>query len=105
MRDNKLVRDRIPAIPTQQGRQARTRQLTPDEFGAALREKLLEEDAECAAAETPGEIAEECADVLEVIAALAAASGISWDEVSTVRERKARERSAFRDRLLLIALD
>ena len=37
--------------------------------------------------------------------ALAAASGVSWDEVTTGRERKARERGAFRDRLLLIEAD
>jgi predicted house-cleaning noncanonical NTP pyrophosphatase (MazG superfamily) len=105
MHYNKLVRDHIPAILAQLGRQSRTRQLDPDEFRAVLREKLLEEAAECAAAESTKDIAEECADVLEVIAALAAASGISWDEVTAVRVQKARERGAFRDRLLLIEAD
>jgi predicted house-cleaning noncanonical NTP pyrophosphatase (MazG superfamily) len=105
MHYNKLVRDHIPAILARLGRQSRTRQLDPDEFRVALREKLLEEAAECAAAESPKDIAEECADVLEVIAALAAASSIAWDDIMAVREQKARERGAFRERLLLIEAD
>jgi phosphoribosyl-ATP pyrophosphohydrolase len=105
MRYSKLVRDQIPEILVRTGRQSRTRQLAPDEYRAALREKLLEEAAECAAAETPEQIAEECADVLEVVAALAAASGLSWDDVAAVRERKSRERGAFRECLMLSEAD
>jgi phosphoribosyl-ATP pyrophosphohydrolase len=105
MHYNKLVRDRTAARLAQRGRQSRTRQLAPDEFPAALRAKLLEEAAECAAAQSPQDIAEECADVLEVIAALAAVSGISWDEVTAVREQKARRRGTFRERILLIEAD
>ena len=105
MHYNKLIRDRVPELLARQGRTTRTRQLAPDEFLAALREKLLEEAAECAAAATPENIAEECADLLEVIAALAAASGIPWDHVATVREQKARERGTFLDRLLLTEAD
>jgi predicted house-cleaning noncanonical NTP pyrophosphatase (MazG superfamily) len=105
MRYNKLIRDRVPDLIARTGGTTRTRQLAPAEFIIALREKLLEEAAECAAARTPDTIAEECADLLEVITALAEATGISWSQIAAVREQKARERGAFRDHLLLLETD
>lgn len=105
MRHNKLVRDRIPAAIAATGRQPQVRQLAPEEFCAALRAKLLEEAAECGEALTREQIAEECADLLEVIAAVAELEGIAWDEIVALRERKAGERGAFHDRTLLIGAD
>ena len=102
---NKLVRDRIPAAIAATGRQPQVRQLAPEEFRAALRAKLLEEAAECAMATTREQIAEECADLLEVIAAVAELEGIDWGEIVALRERKAEERGAFRNMVLLISAD
>ena len=105
MRYNKLIRDHVPALVARDGRTPHTRQLAPDEFRAALRAKLLEEAAECAAATSPDDIAEECADLLEVLAALAEAEGIDWAAITAVRERKSQVGGCFRERLLLLSID
>ncbi|PTA68975.1 nucleoside triphosphate pyrophosphohydrolase [Deinococcus arcticus] len=86
----KLVRDRIPE---RFGGQA-----TPLEeaaFRAALREKLQEEVAEYLES---GE-AEELADVLEVVYALAGLDGLSSTALEEQRSAKAQARGAFSRRL------
>lgn len=93
----KVVRDRIPELIRSSGGVPRTRRLTPEEFAAALGRKLVEEAREFAAAPSP----EELADVLEVVHALMAATGLSVEEVQRVRQAKAEERGAFDERLLL----
>jgi len=93
----KLVRDRIPELINRNGGEAHTRRLSDEEFATALARKLVEEAEEFAATPT----AEELADVLEVVRALATAAGSSLDEVEAVRRAKAAERGAFDERLLL----
>ncbi|GGK90930.1 nucleoside triphosphate pyrophosphohydrolase [Deinococcus radiotolerans] len=86
----KLVRDRIPELF---GGQIRT--LTEGEYRAALRAKLEEEVAEYLNA---GE-AEELADVLEVLRALAALHGLSPEELEALRRAKADARGGFAGRV------
>ncbi len=93
----KLVRDRIPELINRNGGEAHTRRLSDEEFATALARKLVEEAEEFAATPT----AEELADVLEVVRALATAAGSSLDAVEAVRRAKAAERGAFDERLLL----
>jgi predicted house-cleaning noncanonical NTP pyrophosphatase (MazG superfamily) len=93
----KLVRDRIPELIRRNGGEPRIRRLSDEEFDTALARKLVEEAQEFAATPT----AEELADVLEVVHALAPRVGNSVDEIETIRRAKAAERGAFDERLLL----
>jgi predicted house-cleaning noncanonical NTP pyrophosphatase (MazG superfamily) len=101
IRYNKLVRDRIPEIVAQSGLVAVTRSLDDEEFLAALRAKISEEAAELADA-PEDEIAEELADLQEVILALLAALRLSPDEIERVRRERAEARGAFATRTFLI---
>ena len=74
MKYNKLVRDRIPEIIAEDGREPATRILDEDEYIAELERKLREECEEVIAAgdgDTAEHRLEELGDVLEVMLALA----------------------------------
>lgn len=98
VRHNKLVRDRIPELIEQAGKQAVTRVLDEGEYAQALLRKLQEEAAEY---ERSGGI-EELADVLEVVYALAAAQGVSPQQLERLRQDKRAERGGFERRLWLV---
>lgn len=96
----KLVRDKIPEIIRQSGREPVVTVLDDEGYRAALMAKLFEEAAELREAsgdEVPGEIA----DVYEVLRALAAVHGHDWETIEKVAELKRRERGGFQDRLYL----
>ena len=97
-RYDKLVRDRIPQIIRDGGRDCRTRTLSQEEYVARLHDKLREELDEYLAS---GEM-EELADLCEVIRAVAAARGSSMEEIEALRARKAQQRGGFGGRILLI---
>jgi predicted house-cleaning noncanonical NTP pyrophosphatase (MazG superfamily) len=97
---HKLVRDRIPAIIAADGGQPVTRVLDAAGYEAALRAKLLEEAHEAQAA-PDGELVSELADVLEVLSALAAAHGMSWEDVLSEAGRKRAARGGFDERIFL----
>lgn len=97
-RYDKLVRDRIPQIIRDGGRDCRTRTLSQEEYVARLHDKLREELDEYLAS---GEM-EELADLYEVIRAVEAARGSSMEDIKALRARKARERGGFDGRILLI---
>lgn len=97
----KLVRDRIPEIIEASGRFATFRQLSDQEFGAALREKLSEEGLELCEAVTPADVLEEAADVLEVVRSLAALYGYQWEDVARAADEKRQQRGGFDLRLWL----
>lgn len=95
----KLVRDRIPEIIRRHGLTPVVRQADPAEYRSLLHAKLLEEAREVIAADdlsAPGELA----DVLEVVAALAADLGIDLDEVHRLRDAKAADRGGFTQRIV-----
>lgn len=98
---NKAIRDRIPEIIQAAGKTCVVEEVDADVFLAKLIEKLGEESAEFK--ENPS--AEELADTLEVLMAIAKYHGISWAEVERVRAAKAGERGAFERRLVLMAVD
>ncbi|GLW66527.1 hypothetical protein Arub01_47710 [Actinomadura rubrobrunea] len=93
----KLVRDRIPDIIRASGREPSVRVVGDGEYASLLRAKLYEEVAEYVAC---GD-AEELADVLEVVHALAALHGVAPEELERRRAAKAAERGGFADRLVL----
>ncbi len=97
---HKLVRDGIPRIIEAGGGQPVTRVLDRAGYLAALRAKLLEEAGEAQAA-PDGQSRSELADVLEVLQALAAAHGMSWEDVVAEADRKRGERGGFDQRIFL----
>jgi predicted house-cleaning noncanonical NTP pyrophosphatase (MazG superfamily) len=101
---HKLVRDGIPRIIETGGGQPVTRVLDQAGYLAALRAKLLEE-AEEARAAPDGQLRSELADVLEVLQALAAAYGMSWEDVVAEAARKRDERGGFDERVFLEYVD
>lgn len=97
----KLVRDRIPEIIQADGRRPVVEVLSAERRHQALHDKLVEEAAEAGAA-APDDLAEELADVLEVLRALAADLGLSLDDVTAAADHKRAQRDGFDDGLLLV---
>lgn len=91
----KLVRDQIPEIIRNAGKNPKTRVLAQEEYLQELDIKLNEEVAEYQADKS----LEEIADVLEVLYAICDARGYSIDEVSRVRIKKAEDRGVFKERI------
>ena len=96
-RYDKLVRDRIPQIIESSGREAVTETVDRETARNYLAQKLREEAEEYFQSRDP----EELADVLEVVYALAAETGVSRETLEAIRVRKANERGAFRERIVL----
>jgi predicted house-cleaning noncanonical NTP pyrophosphatase (MazG superfamily) len=95
----KLVRDRIPELAAVNGQPGAWHQADEGEYGRRLRDKLLEESQEVAAA-TSAALLEELGDVLQVLYALAAHAGLEPAEVECARARKARTHGSYRRRLI-----
>ena len=91
---NKLVRDKIPDIIKENGKECKIRVAMNEDYKQKLKEKLLEEANEFF--EDPS--VEELADVQEVIDAISDAH--QWD-VTGARLRKRVERGAFWRRYIL----
>lgn len=95
---NKLVRDRIPDIIKENGGDCKIRILDDNEYLEMIDKKLDEELCEYHRDQN----IEELADLLEVIYAAAQARGYTVDEFHKVREKKAKKRGGFKDKILLI---
>ncbi|OYW90712.1 MAG: hypothetical protein B7Z13_14260 [Caulobacterales bacterium 32-67-6] len=85
-RVEKLIRDGLPQMMRDQGLSVFCHRLDDAAFLTALKAKLLEEAQEVASA-GPDDLVEELADVLEVIATLIAAAGLSPGDVEAARRR------------------
>ena len=99
MGEGKLVRDRIPDIIRARGGSPVVRQAAAAEYRGLLHAKLLEEANEVLSADD-GSAAEELADVLEVLAALADDLGVGLEHVQKLRDQKAQERGGFAGRIV-----
>lgn len=97
---NKLVRDKIPEVIAQKGGSCSTRILEKDAYLQKLEEKLAEELGEYRESKSP----EELADLLEVMMALVAARGETWEALEQLRLEKREARGGFEKRLLLQAV-
>lgn len=95
---HKLVRDRIPQIIESTGKTCRTQVLSDADYLALLDEKLDEELAEYQQSKS----LEELADLLEVMQAVVAARGYTWEQLLTVKEEKKTARGGFADKILLL---
>ena len=98
---NKLVRDRIPDIIRQDGRQCGVEVLGEGEFIQALRQKLVEEAQEASECELD-ELVKELADLHEVIDSFMRAHKIDRDVVLAKQEERRVERGGFAQRLYLL---
>lgn len=97
MKYNKLVRDFIPKYIRKKGGIPITHIASATEYWEKLKEKLIEETEEF----NKEENIEELADVLEVIYAIAEYKGLSKEEIENRREKKAQERGAFKNKIIL----
>lgn len=93
----KLVRDKIPMLIRNSGEKPVVRILEEEEYRHCLEAKLDEEVAEFHEDRT----AEELADILEVVYALAEAIGCTKDALLRCYEKKHLERGGFRERVFL----
>ncbi len=101
---SKLVRDKIPEIVVNEGKEKKFEQLSDEQFEFYLKKKLLEETDELFDAmdkEQDKEV-EEWGDVIEVMEALMKRRKISREEVEERRKRKAEERGAFEKKILMV---
>lgn len=97
VRHNKLVRDKIPDIIRQDGKNPFTHIATNEEYLQKLREKLGEEIREFLES---GEI-KELADILEVVKALGESLGKDWKSLGRIRQKRAVERGRFAKKIIL----
>lgn len=95
----KLIRDKIPGIIASKGGSAEIRVLSAEEYPVYLEAKLDEEVGEYHRDKT----AEELADILEVVYALAAEKGVSKEELMDIYQKKHDDRGGFEQKLLLIS--
>lgn len=100
IRYDKLVRDRIPQIIEANGERCTVRTLTDDEYAQRLDSKLAEELAEY---QESGNV-QELVDLIELVRAIVASRGMSWEEFEQMREHKCKERGGFSKQLLLEAV-
>jgi predicted house-cleaning noncanonical NTP pyrophosphatase (MazG superfamily) len=98
---DKLVRDRIPEIIRLKGGRPVCRKADEKEYWDKLKEKLHEEVEEFVKAGTEAEAKEELADVLEVVNAIAEHLKCHGNEIEIIRIKKAEERGAFKERIIL----
>ena len=98
---NKLVRDRIPEIIRGNGEIPTVRILSDEEYKRELNIKLQEEVDEYLADES----IEELADIEEVLRALVALKGVSYEDFNKIREAKCEKRGAFKDKVFLETTD
>lgn len=98
MLHNKLVRDKIPAIIIEDGGKCKTKVLSEKDYIFELERKLSEEVHEYKLDKNP----EELCDVMEVVYALAAARGMSIEELEAKRLAKRERRGGFDGKVYLI---
>ncbi len=95
MKITKLVRDRIPELMQQQGREGAVEHIDGTTLEVQLRHKLIEEAREVSEATDLSELVEELADVQEVIIALARHRKISISDIEVRRQKKLSDKGGF----------
>ncbi len=94
---NKLVRDHIPQIILDSGKQLVTRIAGEGEIHELLAQKLMEEVNEYIKSKDTGELA----DILEVLRSIAKEKGLTLDEICHMADLKKEERGGFERRIVL----
>lgn len=101
----KLVRDRIPEIIREAGKECQTENFSEIEYHFALRDKLIEEALEVKAVSSKEDLIKELADLFEVMEAILEESGISKEAVLAEQKKRRNERGGFEKRIKLIWVD
>ena len=101
-KDGKLVRDKIPEIIENSGKEPIIRVLDDTEYKEELLKKLYEEYREVIESKTKEETLEECSDVLEVLISLLEYNGYTLEDLLKCRDAKKEKRGAFQKRLYLV---
>ncbi len=101
-KDGKLVRDKIPEIIEDSGKEPIIRVLDDTEYKEELLKKLYEEYNEVIESKIKEETLEECSDVLEVLIALLEYNGYTLEDLLKCRDEKKEKRGAFQKRLYLV---
>ena len=102
----KLIRDGIPEIIEKDtGQKPETRILDDEEFKGYLLKKMAEEAAELQDAKDKEHLAEEMADILELIDEILAVNGLNLGEIRKVQKEKAEKRGGFKKRILMLKKD
>ncbi|MFW6270261.1 MAG: phosphoribosyl-ATP pyrophosphohydrolase [Bacillota bacterium] len=94
---NKLIRDKIPEIIEQNGKDYEIEVLDDERYIEALQKKLQEELDEYIESEEVMELA----DLVEIIYAILDVEGISREEFEEMRLDKKEERGGFEEKILL----
>lgn len=94
---NKLVRDLIPQVIRQSGKECEIEVAPKEKRSALLEAKLMEEVNEY----LEDKNLEELADVMEVLFGLAANLGYSEEDLLNKREEKLKERGGFKEGIVL----
>jgi predicted house-cleaning noncanonical NTP pyrophosphatase (MazG superfamily) len=95
---NKAVRDKIPQIIRDSGKECKVMELHPHMFVAELERKLMEELDEFFKSKD----IEELADMVEVIYAIVQSRGMTLDEFEQLRSNKKEERGGFSEGQFLV---
>lgn len=95
---NKTIRDKIPQIIKESGKDCNVKQLSDQEFLEKLEEKLSEEIIEYRNDKNP----EELVDLLEVIYRIAQLKGISKEQLEQIRIKKIKEKGEFKNNFYFI---
>lgn len=95
--NNKLVRDKVPDLITEQGNSPVIHVATDKEYWEKLKEKLKEEVNEFHQTEDE----EELADIIEVINSICDFKKINKKKLDLLREQKARKKGKFRNKFIL----
>jgi len=100
----KLVRDKIPEIIREAGKQPYTRKIQGDELKQAIAGKIIEEAYELFKAlggKDKDEVLKESADMLEIVVAALKFHGFTMDDLLSARLERAKQRGAFGKGLFL----
>ena len=98
---DKAIRDKIPEIIKESGKNCNMKKLKDSEFLIELEKKLIEELTEYQESKD----VEELADILEVVYRISELKGITSDELDHIKNEKAKKRCKFADNLFLVDTD
>lgn len=98
---NKLVRDKIPEIINQAGKECKIKILNDDKYSNELKKKLCEEAKEVLETKSKQELIGEISDVLEIIDALKEVYKIDDQELIKAKNSKANKNGAFKEKIFL----
>ncbi|MFW6016353.1 MAG: phosphoribosyl-ATP pyrophosphohydrolase [bacterium] len=98
---NKLIRDKIPKIIENAGKDFKVETLNDKDYLASLIKKLQEELDEFSESEEIKELA----DLVEVIYAILEFKGVSLNEFEEIRLDKKNKRGGFEEKLFLVSVE